>query len=273
MEVTQTIEIWLRGGLFLSLLLLFILAESLWPKRRRVLGRWLRWRTNIGFTILNTLALKVLGPITAISAAGYAAHNHIGLFNWIQLPPALSFVLAIILLDFAIYAQHVATHKIPLLWRLHKVHHSDRDIDTTTALRFHPIEILLSMIFKCGLVLLIGPVVFAVLIFEVLLNGSALFNHSNLGLPKWLDRPIRVFIVTPDMHRVHHSVHVNETNSNYGFFLSIWDRLFRTYNQAPKDGHKDMIIGLTEYQNEAPAKFIWSMRLPFSSKSPYIEER
>jgi len=270
MEVTDTIELWLRGGLFLSLLLLFILAESLSPKRRRVLGRLKRWRTNFGFTVLNTIAIKLLGPVTAIATAGYAARNQFGIFNQIDLSLGVEFVLAIIVLDLAIYGQHVATHKIPLLWRLHKVHHADRDIDTTTALRFHPIEILLSMLFKCLLVLALGPAIFAVLVFEALLNGCAMFNHANLHLPGWMDRIIRLFIVTPDMHRVHHSVRPSETNSNYGFSLSVWDRLFRTYNDQPQDGHLKMTIGLREYQSEDPENFIWSLRLPFVAKDTYI---
>ena len=256
-------EIYLRGGLFIGLLCLFILAESLFPRRQKAVKRGPRWLTNFGMTFISNLAVRLMEPVTAMLAAGYAIQKGWGFFNIIELPTIVSFILAIILLDLAIYAQHVATHKIPLLWRLHKVHHSDRDIDTTTALRFHPVEIIVSMLYKVGIILLLGPALLAVLIFEILLNGCAMFNHSNLKLPLWLDRVIRIFIVTPDMHRVHHSVHPSETNSNYGFSLSLWDRLFRTYKAQPKDGHEAMTIGLNEYQSDKPARLIWSLLLPF----------
>ena len=259
----ENIELWLRGGLFLSLLLLLLLAESLWPRRGRTQTRMTRWRTNFGMTILNTVVIKLMGPVTAITCAAYAASQDWGLFNQIDLPFWAEFIAVMLILDLTIYIQHVATHKIPVLWRLHKVHHADRDFDTTTALRFHPVEILLSMIYKCALVLLLGPAIFAVLIFEVLLNSSAMFNHANLRLPLWLDRILRTVIVTPDMHRVHHSVYENETNSNYGFFLPWWDRIFKTYTPQPKDGHDDMAIGLSSYQTEKPAKFLWALKLPF----------
>ncbi len=270
MDVTDTIELWLRGGLFLSLLVLFILAESLSPKRRRVFGRLKRWRTNFGITIVNTITIKLLGPVTAIATAGYASHYQLGFFNHIDLSIGIEFFLTLIVLDFAIYIQHVATHKIPVLWRLHKVHHSDRDIDTSTALRFHPIEIVLSMVYKCAVVLALGPAAFAVLTFEAILNGCAMFNHSNLHIPAWFDKYLRLFIVTPDMHRVHHSVRPEETNSNYGFSLSLWDRVFRTYKDQPMDGHDQMTIGLLEHQTHDPENIIWSLRLPFDANSAYI---
>ena len=158
------------------------------------------------------------------------------------------------------------THKIPILWRLHKVHHSDRDLDASSALRFHPLEIMLSMIYKCVLVLLIGPAVIAILIFEIILNASAIFNHANLALPLWLDRLLRPFIVTPDMHRVHHSIIVSETDSNFGFNFSLWDRLFKTYQEAPEAGHSAMTIGLSEHQTDAPSHLLWSLKLPFAKR-------
>ncbi len=263
MPVMETIELWLRGGLFLSLLLLLLLAESLWPRRGREQKRLTRWRTNFGISILNTIAIKLMGPITAIACAVYASSQQWGLLNQFGLPYWADFILAVLILDLMIYAQHVATHKIPILWKLHKVHHADRDFDTSTALRFHTIEIVLSMLYKCALVFLIGPAAFAVLIFEVLLNSSAMFNHANLRLPQWFDRILRIIVVTPDMHRVHHSVHADETNSNYGFFLPWWDWVFKTYTQQPKDGHADMTIGLPQYQTEQPAKFLWTLKLPF----------
>ncbi len=256
----------IRLGIFLSLLAIFVLWESLSPRRGRALPRQTRWLTNFSMTIINTVVISVMGPVTAIVAAGYASAHGWGLFNLTALPTWLEIAAAIIILDFAIYVQHVATHKIPLLWRLHKVHHSDRDIDTSTALRFHPVEIALSMLYKIGLVFVIGPAVLAVLIFEILLNGCAMFNHSNLNLPVKLDRWLRVFMVTPDMHRVHHSVRVPETNSNYGFSLSLWDRLFQTYTPQPRDGHQNMSIGLSEYQSKNPGFLFWSLLLPFKDK-------
>jgi len=166
-------------------------------------------------------------------------------------------------LDLAIYIQHVASHHIPILWKLHKVHHADRDIDVTTGIRFHPLEAILSMIYKCLVILLLGPVALSVIIFEIVLNASAMFNHSNLRLPKKLDAVLRILVVTPDSHRVHHSVHASETNSNYGFFLSIWDRLGRTYTAQPRDNHLDMTIGLSNYQTPKPAILSWCLTLPF----------
>lgn len=263
MDLETNFQLYLRMGLFLGLLLLFLLAESLWPRRKKIAQTSRRWMTNIGMTVVSNLLIRLIEPVTAILAASYAISKGWGLLNLVTLPSLLSFLLALVILDLAIYGQHVATHKIPLLWRLHKVHHSDRDIDTTTALRFHPLEILFSVLFKVGVILLLGPAVLAVLIFEIVLNGSAMFNHSNLKLPRVLDRFLRLFIVTPDMHRVHHSVHMNETNSNYGFNLSIWDRIFGTYIAQPKDGHDAMKIGLSEYQSERPSSFVWSLLLPF----------
>jgi sterol desaturase/sphingolipid hydroxylase (fatty acid hydroxylase superfamily) len=171
-------------------------------------------------------------------------------------------VLAILFLDFAIWLQHLITHKVPLFWRFHRVHHADRDFDVTTAVRFHPVEIVASMGVKIGLIYLMGPQAIAVLVFEVLLNGTALFNHANLRLPLWLDHVLRWVLVTPDMHRVHHSVIRAEHDSNYGFALSVWDRIFRTYRAQPAGGHDAMVVGL-EWQDEKPAKLGWSLWLPF----------
>lgn len=256
----------LRFSLFAGVLICFIALEALFPRRERNLPRTARWLTNLGISVIDGLAVRLLGPLVAIGIAAWAVQNNIGLFNLTALPLWLEITLAFILLDFTIYLQHVATHKIPLLWRLHKVHHTDRDLDATSAVRFHPIEIMLSMLYKCALVLLIGPAVLAVLIFEIVLNASAIFNHANLKLPLWLDRALRLLIVTPDMHRVHHSVISSETDSNYGFNLSIWDRLFRTYTAQPKSGHDNMTIGLSEYQSTKPANLLWSLVLPFAKR-------
>ncbi len=252
-----------RLVIFLGLLGLFAALEAVVPRKRRVLPRAARWRTNAGLVILGSAALRLLGPFAALSLAAYASSKGWGIFNMTDLPMWAEFILSLLLLDLAIYAQHLAFHHVPLFWRFHKVHHADRDIDVTTALRFHPVEIAVSMLFKGLLVLLIGPAVLAVLVFEIVLNGMAMFNHANIGLPLWLDKRLRVFVVTPDMHRVHHSVLPRETNSNYGFNLSVWDRLFRTYRAQPDAGHDGMTIGLERYQTDGPARLFWSLLLPF----------
>lgn len=256
----------IRLGIFLGLLILFMTWETISPRRQVTQSKIPRWLTNFGMTFINSLAIYIMGPLTAIIVAEYAVSQGWGLFQTIEWHLAIEVLLAIILLDLAIYAQHVATHKIPLLWRLHKVHHSDRDFDTSTALRFHPIEIMLSMLYKALLVILIGPNVMAVLIFEILLNGCAMFNHSNLRLSPQIDRIVRSILVTPDMHRVHHSVRANETNSNYGFSLSLWDKIFKTYKAQPEAGHEKMTIGLREHQTEAPNRLFWALLLPFRPK-------
>ena len=257
-------ETLIRLGIFIGALLLFSGLEAVFPKKARTQLRQSRWMTHIGLTIINTVAVRLLGPIVALAVAGWAALNNIGLFNLTDWPDWFEIALSFILLDFAIYLQHIATHKIPILWRIHKVHHSDLDLDASSALRFHPIEIMLSMIYKCGLALLIGPAIIAVLIFEICLNASAIFNHANLALPNWCDRFLRLFIVTPDMHRVHHSIIPNETDRNFGFNFSIWDRVFRTYCAQPKAGHDKMTIGLSEHQTSEPTGLIWSLKLPFA---------
>ncbi|QBF30148.1 sterol desaturase family protein [Thalassococcus sp. S3] len=258
----------IRLGFFLGLFALFALTESLAPRRVRQQTRARRWRTNMSITILNTLLLRALAfglPLLAVGAAIDAERNGWGLFNQTALPVWLEFIAAILILDFAIWAQHLITHKVPLLWRLHRVHHADRDMDVTTAVRFHPVEIALSMILKIGLVYLLGPAALAVIVFEILLNGTAMFNHANIRLPLWLDRAVRLVLVTPDMHRVHHSVHRSEHDSNYGFALSIWDRMFGTYIAQPSKGHDGMEVGLN-WQDDRPARLGWSLWLPFARR-------
>lgn len=252
-----------RLSLFLATLVLLVLLEVLLPRKQRVLTRSQRWPTNISLTLINTICIRLMGPIVAVSIATLAQKNGWGLINHLDLPSFLALFIGIILLDLAIYGQHVATHKIPALWRLHKVHHVDRDIDVTTGFRFHPLEIILSMVYKCGIVVMLGVSPEAVILFEIILSLSSLFNHANIAVPVQLDRYLRLFIVTPDMHRVHHSVHKFETNSNYGFSLSIWDRIFKTYIAQPRDGHREMQIGLSEHQGREPAQLAWSLRLPF----------
>lgn len=259
-----------RFAVFAGIFLAMALAELLIPKRALRVSKLKRWLTNISFGGVNALLLRLMVmsavPLVAISVAFYGEEAGIGLFRALELPGWLSLLLSLVLLDLAIYLQHVASHKIPILWRVHRVHHADRDIDVTTAVRFHPIEIGLSMIYKSLLVLLLGMDALAVLLFEMILNGCAMFNHSNIALPGWLDRLVRLVIVTPDMHRVHHSIIHHETDSNYGFNLSLWDRLFGTYIRQPEKGHQGMEIGLSPFhQSEAPTRLSWSLLFPFKS--------
>lgn len=251
----------------LSIFLLLIVLEALFPRKRRVQGRLQRWSTNIGFIVVDTLALKLLGPLVAVAAADYALGRELGLLNWLLLPSWLEFLIALLLLDLAIYVQHILTHKVGILWAIHKVHHADRDIDVTTALRFHPFEIILSMLYKVVIVLVIGASPAAVIVFAVGLNLCAMFNHSNWRLSLPFDRLLRWIMVTPDMHRVHHSFLRRETDSNYGATISLWDRLFGTYIAAPTGGHDAMVIGLAEYQSARPAQLWWSLALPLLGRS------
>lgn len=255
----------IRLLVFVSVLIAMAAAEALWPRKERALKRPVRWLNNLSLSVINTLAIKLLGPITAIAAANYAQNNGYGVLAYLRvdLPLWLDLLIGFVLLDFFIYIQHVLSHKVPLFWRFHKVHHADRDIDVTTGIRFHPVEVLFSMLYKCAIILIIGPLALAVFLFEVILNGSAMFNHANLRLPAWLDTLLRKIVVTPDMHRVHHSIDKKETNSNYGFFLSVWDRLCKTYIAQPKLGHDDMVIGLTEFQTKSPSLLNWSLSIPF----------
>ncbi|MCA0872947.1 sterol desaturase family protein [Seohaeicola saemankumensis] len=255
----------LRFGVFLGLFAVLALAETLAPRRPRAIPRRRRWVTNWGFTLLNTVTLRLMAvalPLLAVGAALDAQAGGWGLFNRLDWPAWVEITLAVLILDFAIWAQHLITHKVPLLWRLHRVHHADRDMDVTTAIRFHPVEIALSMGLKIGLVYALGPAATAVVLFEIILNGTAMFNHSNLRLPLPVDRVLRLLLVTPDMHRVHHSVHRAEHDSNYGFSLSLWDRLMGTYVAQPADGHDDMAVGL-RWQDDRPARLGWSLALPF----------
>lgn len=257
-----------RLVVFLGLFTLFAIFETLAPRRTRSQSRKNRWITNWGLTFVNFLALRVLAVIVPLLAVGAAVHAQTlgwGLFNFTALPDWIEVMLAMLILDFIIWGQHLITHKIPILWRLHRVHHADVDMDVTTAIRFHPVEIALSMILKIGVVYLLGPAALAVVLFEIVLNGSAMFNHANIRLPLPVDRVIRRVLVTPDMHRVHHSVHRHEHDSNYGFSLSIWDQIFGTYIAQPAEGHNDMKVGL-QWQDARPSKLGWSLLLPFRRK-------
>jgi sterol desaturase/sphingolipid hydroxylase (fatty acid hydroxylase superfamily) len=257
----------IRLAVFIAIFVVMAMIELALPKRTLITSKGRRWLTNLGISVTASVVLRLMAgltvPVAAIAAAFYAQQNHIGLLNNVAWPEWLKIAIALIVLDFAIWVQHLASHKIPILWRLHKVHHTDRDIDVTTAVRFHPIEIALSMMWKIVVVVPLGASPLSVFLFEVILNGCAMFNHANIALPLWLDRILRLFVVTPDMHRVHHSVQRREHDSNYGFNLSVWDRLFRTYTAQPEGGHLGMTVGLTPFQSEDPARFGWSLLLPF----------
>ncbi len=258
----------IRLTFFLGIFALMAVLEAWAPRRPRALLRRRRWFTNWSIQAVDVLALRafaVFTPLLAVGAAVDASSQGIGLFNQVGLPLVLEGVLAILIFDLAIWTQHLITHKIPILWRLHRVHHADRDMDVTTAIRFHPVEIVLSMALKIGLVYLIGPAAWAVVVFEVILNGTSLFNHANLALPGPVDAVIRRVLVTPDMHRIHHSARREEHDSNYGFSLSLWDRIFGTYRAAPADGHDAMTVGL-QWQDARPARLGWSLWLPFARK-------
>ena len=260
----------IRLAVFAGVFLLMAAIERVLPKRRLSVSKARRWLTNLGIAGVDTLVLRVMAalavPVAAVAAAFFAKDHQLGLLNQVDWPYWLRLLIALLVLDLAIWAQHLASHKVPLFWRLHQVHHADRDIDVTTAVRFHPIEIALSMLWKITVVVPLGASPFAVFLFEVILNACAMFNHANIALPAGLDGALRLLIVTPDMHRVHHSVLRDEHDRNYGFNLSVWDRLFGTYVAQPKAGHQGMTIGLPPYQSEAPTELGWSLWLPFRSQ-------
>jgi sterol desaturase/sphingolipid hydroxylase (fatty acid hydroxylase superfamily) len=259
-------EALIRLGAFAAVLLLMAVGEMLAPRRRLSVQKPLRWASNLGLVVLNTVVARVVIPLGAVGMAMIAERNGWGLFNNLDVPVWLAVVASVIALDLAIYFQHVMFHAVPVLWRLHMVHHSDLDFDVTTGLRFHTLEILLSAGIKMAAVVLLGAPALAVLIFEILLNATSMFSHGNLRLPKWLDRLLRLVVVTPDMHRVHHSVKADETNSNFGFNLPWWDFLLGTYRSQPCAGHEAMRIGLTQFQNERVEQLHWMLALPFVGK-------
>lgn len=237
-----------RLGMFVGVFVLMALWELLAPRRPLSVARLYRWLNNLGVVVINTLVLRVFFPAAAVGIALAGEERGLGLFNTLALPVALEILIAFLVLDFAIWAQHLVFHHVPWLWRLHRMHHADLDFDVTTGLRFHPIEILLSMVIKGAVILALGAPAVAVLVFEVALNATSMFNHGNVRLPGRLDAVLRWFVVTPDMHRVHHSWYPEETNSNYGFNLPWWDRLLGTYRAQPRDGHRAMTIGLHRFR-------------------------
>lgn len=239
----------IRLAVFAGILILMAGLEALLPRRQRGVGRWLRWPSNFGVVVLDSVVVRFVFPTAAVGLALALEGRGVGLLPWLGLPQPLAILFAVILLDLTIYLQHVMFHAVPALWRLHRMHHADLDFDVTTGLRFHPVEILLSMVIKLMVVVALGAPAVAVLVFEVLLNATAMFNHANLRLPEQLDRALRLILVTPDMHRVHHSVVPRETNSNFGFNLALWDRLFGTYRPQPAAGHEAMTIGIEQFRD------------------------
>jgi sterol desaturase/sphingolipid hydroxylase (fatty acid hydroxylase superfamily) len=237
--------------------------EVLAPRRVLAPGRGRRWTANLGILVLDAALVRVLFPVAAVGAALWAEARGIGLLHWLAAPAWLAVPLAVVLLDLAIWGQHLVFHHVPVLWRLHRVHHADTGFDVTTGLRFHPIEIVLSMLIKIAVVVVLGAPALAVLLFEVLLNATSQFSHGNVRLPAWLDAALRAVIVTPEMHRVHHSIVRAETDSNFGFCLSVWDRLFGTYIAQPAAGHDGMVIGIERFRDAEEARLDRLLTQPF----------
>ncbi|WP_323804443.1 sterol desaturase family protein [Sulfitobacter litoralis] len=240
----------IRLTAFLGVLAAMALWEIAAPRRRRDFPRVIRWTNNLALVIVDTVILRLTFPILAVGLALMGEDRGWGLFNNLDIPVWAAALVSMLLLDLAIYLQHVMFHAVPALWRLHRMHHADLDFDATTGLRFHPVEIAISMAIKLAVVAALGPPAFAVLLFEVILNATALFNHANINLPVSIDRWLRWAVVTPDMHRVHHSVDPRETNSNYGFNLPWWDRLLGTYVAQPAKGHTEMQIGIEQFRTK-----------------------
>lgn len=262
----------IRLGAFATIFIAMAVYELWSPRLERdeMAGAWKarRWFTNISLVLISSVMLRVIFPAAAVGAALWAETQGLGLFPALGISPLLAGILSFVILDFAVWLEHVASHKIPLLWRIHRMHHADNGFDVTTGLRFHPLEIVLSMVWKAAVVVALGAPVLAVLAFEIVLNGTSMFTHSNVRLPARIDRVMRRVLVTPDMHRVHHSCIGTETDSNYGFNLSVWDRLFRTYIAQPRLGHEGMKIGLDDYRGRSTAALLWALALPFRPLRP-----
>jgi len=256
----------IRLGAFFIILVLMMVWEAKAPRRTLRYSRWQRWPVNISLSVITTVLLRFTIGSLAYLAALLIDAEQLGLLNLASLPVWLDVFIALVLFDLAVFSQHMAMHKWPVLWRLHKVHHSDLDFDVTTAVRFHPVEIILSLFYKILIIGLVGAPAIAVLIFEIILSSSALFNHGNVKLPDGWDKTLRHVFVTPDMHRIHHSIHPFETDSNFGFSISLWDRLFGSYTATPKSPHETMKIGLKQYPNSFKVGLWQLLKMPFQSK-------
>lgn len=261
-------ELPIRLSFFFGIFAVMASWEMLAPCRLLTVSKIVRWASNLGLVFINSLVLRIIFPTAAVGVAGFAEVQGWGLLNHYLVPPyVVAVILSTVVMDFVLYLQHMMFHMIPVLWRLHRVHHADLDIDVTTGARFHTIEIILSMLIKFATIALLGPPVVAVVIFEVVLNATAMFNHGNVHIRKMLDQVLRWFLVTPDMHRVHHSVEDDEANSNFGFNLPWWDRLFGTYRDQPRGGHEGMTIGIHNYRNPKQVDRLPGMlALPFIGK-------
>jgi sterol desaturase/sphingolipid hydroxylase (fatty acid hydroxylase superfamily) len=257
----------LRMAGFLSGAVIFTAFETMRPRQSKQADRPKRWMVNYAMTIINAGLLRFAFPLLAVETAIYASDQRIGLFHQLGVPALIAGVIGILALDAIVYWQHRLFHRLPLLWRLHRMHHSDTSIDVSTALRFHPIEIALSMLIKITAVVALGVPAFAVILFEIILNFSAMFNHANWDLGRPLDRWLVRFLVTPDMHRIHHSIYNNEMHSNFGFSLSIWDRLFGSYRADPKDQHESMTIGLRQWRRPDDQRLGRLLLQPFLTES------
>ncbi|MDH5526280.1 MAG: sterol desaturase family protein [Nitrospirota bacterium] len=253
----------IRLGCFFGIFLAVALWELAAPRRALTASKAVRWGNNIALVVADTLLVRFLFGAIGVGTAALASERGWGVLNNMDVGPTAAVFAAIVVMDFIIYLQHVMFHAVPILWRLHRVHHADVDYDVTLGLRFHPIEIIISIGIKLGAIVLVGAPVLAVVLFEVILNGMAMFNHGNIRLPLPIDRVLRLLFVTPDVHRVHHSVVVNETNSNFGFNLSIWDRLCGTYRAQPEAGHEAMTIGLSEFRERKYLRLDQLLAIPF----------
>lgn len=262
-DVVVAYELPIRLGAFGGVFALMAIWELLRPRRKQAIPRARRWPGNIGVVAIDTLLVRVLFPMTAVGLALMAEARGWGLSNALALPGSIAVLGSVLILDLAIYLQHVLFHAVPGLWRLHRMHHADLEFDVTTGARFHPIEIVLSMLIKLAVVAALGAPALAVLVFEVLLNATAMFNHSNVRLPEKIDRVLRWLVVMPDMHRVHHSIVVRETNSNFGFNLPWWDRLFGTYRDQPAAGHEHLTIGIKTFRDPAEQRLDRMLTQPF----------
>jgi len=264
--LTNKYETGVRLGFFFGILVIMFLWELIAPRRPLTASKTARWSSNLGLVLIDSVFVRLAFPAGLAGVAFLAQQRGWGILNFLELSLLLEIILGVLILDLAIYLQHAMFHSIPLFWRLHMVHHSDMDIDVTTGVRFHPIEILLSMGIKIVVVVLIGAPPASVLIFEVLLNGTSMFNHGNVRYSQRIDSFLRLIVVTPEMHRVHHSTIRWETNSNLGFSFPWWDRLFGTYRPQPAKGHLEMTIGLDPYKEPQKLTFFWMIALPFIGK-------
>jgi sterol desaturase/sphingolipid hydroxylase (fatty acid hydroxylase superfamily) len=259
-------ELLIRFGFFIGILIIMAFWEYFAPRRPLITSKAMRWASNLGLVLIDSVSVRLVFPTALAGMALLSQEKGWGLLNYLELPYLLDLCLGVLILDFAIYLQHIMFHAIPVFWRLHMVHHSDMDYDVTTGVRFHPIEIILSMGIKMAVVLLIGPLPLAIPIFEILLNGTSMFNHGNVRYPLGIDKWLRLLVVTPEMHRVHHSNIRWETNCNFGFNFPWWDRLFGTYRPQPAKGHLGMTIGLDQYKDPKKLTFLWLIALPFIGK-------